>query len=141
MENNKLMMYACIIGILVAIGIVFSGICKVSEANDFAKNAVELQATVSQVNQRLKSGTGSNGRVYDTYVDYEYNGTVYRKAKLKSRSIEAKIGDKVKILVDPTNPVVITESQSGKAFGYAKIVFGIVMALVMLSKMQELKNN
>lgn len=143
MEENQLHLLQWYIGLIIAVMLILSGVRDFTTYNKFEKKAVEVQAVVSQVASRLDSnGAGKTGtkKVYIPYVDYEYNGMVYRKVRLNARDLTVQVGETVTMLVNPDNPSQVMEENTGRNLFYMKVLGGLTLVVIMLVKIKETKS-
>lgn len=82
-----------IVFLAVGIGVLYSGI-------RFRKNAVETRAVITDI-QTYRSGDDTH---HSVWVEYEYEGKVYKDIRLNEYNSGMYTGKEITILVDPKNP-------------------------------------
>ena len=139
MNVDKLNSMQWYIGIVIAVLLIISGIGDFVSYNKFEKNSVKVEAVVSQVESRLESNGKRNEKVYIPYVDYEYDGMVYRKTRLSKSSMMVNEGDKVTVVINPDNPSQVMKENAGKFSAYSKLLGGFTLMIIMIVKLKQAK--
>lgn len=127
-KSNKIMDYiTCGIFMAIGIAILAGGVIYTYTKWEFKKNAVEISATIVDIQS---SGRNSNGdRMYTAYVNYEYEGLQYEYINLGSYSSNMYVGKEITLLCDPDNPYKIDLPS-----GIAIVSVGLtVMGLVFIA--------
>ncbi|MDE6209667.1 MAG: DUF3592 domain-containing protein [Lachnospiraceae bacterium] len=123
-KSGKIKKYI-IYGIFMIIGIVILavGVIYAYTKWEFKKNAVEISATIVDI----QSGYDSNGdKTYTTYVNYEYDGVQYEYINLGYYSINMYVGKEITLLCDPDNPYKID-------LGSGIIIVSVVLIVIGLA--------
>ena len=116
-------------------------------ANTKNQNYIKIQATVTEVNEEEDIVTDGDGNhtttVYNVTVSYEVDGKEYTN-KLDNVS-KYKVGDKMDIYYNPSNPSQITQTKSIilpiclVIAGVASLAGGIISAVNAIKRHNKMK--
>lgn len=113
----------------------FMGICLIvvglwnylSNINETNNNTVSIEATISNIKKEIHYNSQHNREYYyRIFVDYSYNDIYYENKEINLSSNLYKIGDKIKIKLNPdnpSNPIYIEQ----KLLSIIIIIVGIVL--------------
>ena len=115
-----------VIWMIIGIVILAGGVIYAYRKWEFKKNAVEISATIVDI----QSEYDSDGDIdYTVYVSYEYDKQQYEHINLGFYSSSMYVGKKITVLCDPDNPYKI-ESSKGIIIGSVGL---IVMGLAFIT--------
>lgn len=112
---------------IIGIGMLIGGFILLGSSLRFRGTAVEVTATIVEIQARQRS----DGDVTHTaYVDYSYEGQSFEHAALGYYSSSMFVGKEIPLLVDPQQPGHMT-SASGDVLGYGILLgMGVIFVLV-----------
>ena len=101
--RNKNSIFGIFFGLFAVIGIIFFavGIFIAVLGNKFKRNAVEVNAVISEI----ESYRDSDGEIsHNVYVSYSYNGRDYKDIELNEYGSNMYEGKEILIMIDPDSP-------------------------------------
>lgn len=101
--RNKNSIFGIFFGLFAVIGIIFFavGIFIAVLGNKFKRNAVEVNAVISEI----ESWRDSDGEIsHNVYVSYSYNGREYKDVELNEYGSNMYEGKEILIMIDPDSP-------------------------------------
>lgn len=93
---------------------------------EFRKNAVETKAVITDI-QTYGSGDDVN---HSVWVEYEYDGKLYKDIRLNEYNSGMHVGKKITILVDPKNPQKVSTEYGLILAGGLLILMGVIFSCV-----------
>lgn len=108
-----------IVFVAVGIGVLYSGI-------RFRKNAVETRAVITDI-QTHRSGDDTH---HSVWVEYEYDGKVYKDVRLNEYNSGMYTGKEITILVDPKNPQKASTEYGLIFAGGVFLLMGVIFSCV-----------
>ncbi|MGN0375276.1 MAG: DUF3592 domain-containing protein [Butyrivibrio sp.] len=113
---------AVVIGAIVVLSIIFSGIFTIMKGLSFYSKPDEGYETITAVIADIKVTKSGDDYTHDVYVNYAYNGMEYNNVPLNYYSSTMYVGEEIEIYCNKDNPSQI----KGKIFGNTKILMLIV---------------
>lgn len=102
------------------------GVLLLTSGIKFGKNAVEIQAVITEI-QTHRSGDDTH---HSVWVEYEYDGKVYKDVQLNEYSSGMRRGKKITLLVDPENPERVSTKFGTVLAGGLLIFMGVIFFCV-----------
>lgn len=102
------------------------GVLLLTSGIKFGKNAVEIQAVITDI-QTYRSGDDTH---HSVWVEYEYDGKVYKDVQLNEYSSGMRRGKKITLLVDPENPERVSTKFGTVLAGGLLILMGVIFFCV-----------
>lgn len=112
---------AVVVFVFIGFLFVIAGFNSVREGISVKENGVEVVATVTGCDMKVKKGN----TFYTHYVTYDYNGKTYNIA-LESQLRKIENGTNVKVLIDSTDPDHEVSMPGIKAFVFFAVAFFIL---------------
>lgn len=111
-----------IIGIaILAIGVIYA-----YTKWEFNKNAVEINATIVDIQSEYTIKRNTKQHTTHVYVSYEYDGVQYEHISIGYHSINMYVGKEITLLCDPDNPYKIYSDNGIIIISVVLIVMGLV---------------
>lgn len=124
-KESTITLFFWIFGIL-GIVLLAVGVSLLISGIKFGKSAVETQAVITDI-QTYRSGDDTR---HSVWVEYEYDGKVYKDVQLNEYSSGMRRGKKITILVDPENPERVSTKFGTVLAGGLLILMGVIFFCV-----------
>lgn len=112
--------------LVIAVVLLTVGAVILNSAIRFRKNAVETRAVITDI-QTHRSGDDTH---HSVWVEYEYDGKVYKDVRLNEYNSGMYTGKKITILVDPKNPQKASTEYGLIFAGGVLILMGVIFSCV-----------
>lgn len=117
-----------LIFLIVGIALLVAGIVVLHSELRFQKNAVKIQAVITDI----QTYRGREETRHAVFVEYEYDGEIYKDIRLNEYNNRMSRGKKVTILVDPEDPQRISTEFGTILAGGMIILMGVIFSCVAI---------
>lgn len=128
MEEHSRKLISGIIGIIVGVFILTTGMDRMEQAKALEEKLVPVEATITSIERAASAKTSSN--TYFMRLSYTYNGQKYDSSMYTGFYEDP--GKTTEIWIDPGIPTVCMNQSGLSPVNYVLIVAGALLAILML---------